>query len=197
MDNPFYDVFISHAYEDQNEFAGQLALSLKKKGMNVWYSGFELRLGASITTSVNEALKKSRYGIVLLTPVYFTKKWAMKELEALLVTETEGHRILPVLHGVSVETLREKMPLLADRYAVSSRRGMNYVVGKILATVNGTSPIIKYSGKKKKVRPPSKKQKHGTIQNAGVIVLGGKADVNNAAGGNIFIRKSKKQKRNG
>lgn len=192
MDKPFYDVFISHAYEDQNEFAGQLALSLKKKGMKVWYSGFELRLGASITTSVNEALKKSKYGIVLLSPVYFTKKWAMKELEALLVTETEGHRILPVLHGVSVETLREKMPLLADRYAVSSRCGMNYVVGKILATVNGTSPIMKYSRKKKKVRPPSKKQKHGTIQNAGVIVLGGKADVNNAAGGNIFIRKSKK-----
>jgi hypothetical protein len=192
MAKPFYDVFISHAYEDQNEFAGQLALSLKKKGLKVWYSGFELKLGASITTSVNDALQKSRYGIVLLSPVYLTKKWAMKELEALLMTETKGNRILPVLHGISVETLREKMPLLADKYAVSSRRGMNYVLDKIMTTVSGTAPTVQPHAKKKKARQPSRKQERTAIQNAGVIVFGGKADVNNAAGGNITIRKSKK-----
>ena len=192
MTKPFYDVFISHAYEDQNEFAGQLALLLKKKGLKVWYSGFELKLGASITASVNEALQKSRFGIVLLSPVYLTKIWAMKELEALMMTETEGNRILPILHGISVETLRKKMPLLADKYAVSSRRGMNYVLSKILAVVNGTAPSMRFSGKRKKAPRPSKRQVRTSIQNAGVIVLGGKADVRNAAGGNIITRKSKK-----
>jgi hypothetical protein len=196
MSKPFYDVFISHAYEDQNEFAGHLALALKKKGLSVWYSGFELTLGASITASVNEALINSRYGVVLISPVYLTKKWAMKELEALFGQETHANRVLPVLHGMSVDTFREKMPLLADRYTVSSRRGVDYVVTRILQVIKGEAPPLQ----KKTVKPAKSKKVARrkpaaggmNIQNAGVIVLGGTAKVENAAGGTINIRKRKK-----
>lgn len=193
MSKPFYDVFISHAYEDQNEFASQLALELKKKGLSVWYSGFELTLGASITTSVNEALIKSRYGVVLISPVYLTKKWAMKELEALFGQETEENRVLPVLHGMSVDTFRAKMPLLADRYAISSRRGVDYVVKRILQAIKGEAgPVKKKKSKAKKVARRKSPPGGMNIQNAGVIVLGGTAKVGNAAGGNMSVRKRKK-----
>jgi hypothetical protein len=194
MTRIIYDVFISHAYEDQNEFAGKLAVELKRRGLKVWYSGFELRMGASIMASVNKALSESKFGVVIISPVYLTKTWAMKELESMFAQEADSKRILPVLHGMSVDTFRQKLPLLADRYAVSSRTGVSHVTDRVMQVIRGQkgkgSKPAKGIGKKK--RKKSAPRSAATISNAGVIVLGGKADVVNAAGGNIVIRKSNK-----
>ena len=194
MTKLFYDVFISHAYEDQNEFAGQLALALKKQGLKVWYSGFDLKLGTSISSSVNEALRDSKYGLVIISPVYLTKRWAMKELEALFAQETDVTRILPVLHKITVNELRVQLPIIADRYAVSSRSGMKNVVDRVLQVVKGKKAPVKKRApgtQQKKSRRKKKDNESMNIRNAGVIVLGG-SKVGNAAGGDINIRNSKK-----
>src|ERR1700741_4833235 len=97
-----HDVFISHAYEDKNTFTNALALNLKQKGLKVWYSGSELKMGDSITRSVNDALKSSKYAVVVISPIYIKKRWAMNELEALFANE-EGHkRILPIFHCITI-----------------------------------------------------------------------------------------------
>ena len=131
-----YDIFISHAFEDKEAFANELAMELTKSGLKVWYSGFDLKLGDSISTSINDALKKSAFGIVLISPVYFRKQWAMNELNALFAQEKGQNRILPILHNISVDEIRNHFPILADRYMISSDKGMNAVVNKILQTMS-------------------------------------------------------------
>ena len=132
-----YDVFISHAFEDKNDFANELALALKKKGLKVWYSGFELKLGDSIADSVNKALKGAKYGIVVISPIYLKKQWAMSEFNALLTQEAERNRILPILHNISVDEIKELLPVLADRYAVSSDKGLEFIVNKVMEVIKG------------------------------------------------------------
>jgi hypothetical protein len=132
-----YDVFISHAFEDKNTFTNALALALKQKGLRVWYSGFELKMGDSITSSVNNALKNVKYAVVVISPIYLEKKWAMNELQALFAGEAEHKRILPILHQISVDEIKMHLPMLADRYAIPSDRGLEVIVSKIMEVVTG------------------------------------------------------------
>jgi hypothetical protein len=132
-----YDVFISHAYEDKNTFTNELAFELKKKGLKVWYSGFELKIGDSITDSVNNALRGAKYAIVVISPVYLQKQWAMNELKALFNQDTAANRILPILHNITADEIKKYLPVMADRYAISSDKGLDFITHKIFEAVAG------------------------------------------------------------
>jgi hypothetical protein len=58
-----YDVFISHAAEDKDDFVRPFAAFLKEKGLNVWYDEFELKIGDKLRRKIDEGLSKTRYGI--------------------------------------------------------------------------------------------------------------------------------------
>lgn len=126
-----YDVFISHAFEDKAAFANELAAELKRSGLKVWYSGFHLQLGSSIAGSINEALKDAAFAIVVLSPIYLQKQWAMNELNALLAMETRSKRILPILHEITIDEVKALFPIVADRYAVPSTAGMEVIIKKV------------------------------------------------------------------
>lgn len=176
-----YDVFISHAYEDKSSFVNELAVSLKTKGLRVWYSGSELKLGDNITTSVNHALKEAKFGIVIISPIYLKKRWAMNELNALFSSETDHNRILPILHNITVAEIRKHLPVLADRYAISSEKGMQIVTNKVLQVVKGKRKYTKKTGatagKKAKKSKTGKAPSH-IISDAGFITLGGSPAIN-------------------
>src|SRR5436305_1021030 len=119
-----YDVFISHASEDKG-FACRLAGRLEDAGLRVWYDSFVLKLGDSIRECVDNGLAGSRFGIVILSPAFFAKRWPKAELGALFARESAGTKlILPIWHGISAGEVAEHSPLLADRLSVSSRAGV-------------------------------------------------------------------------
>jgi hypothetical protein len=193
-----YDVFISHAFEDKNDFANELALALKKQGLKIWYSGFELKLGDSISDSVSNALKGSRYGIVIISPVYLEKQWAMSELKALFAQEADRNRILPILHNITVDEIKKHLPMLADRYAISSAKGMQTVVNRAMQVIKGKRKYTKKKSAKKKTAAGKRKNSAKTataISNSGFITLGGAMNLNaaNIAGRNITITDKKKK----
>ncbi|MDQ3110979.1 MAG: toll/interleukin-1 receptor domain-containing protein [Bacteroidota bacterium] len=201
MTAKLYDVFISHAYEDKNEFANTLAMALKKKGLKIWYSGLELKLGDSITDNINDALKNSRFGIVLISPVYLEKKWAMNELKSLFSIEAENSHVLPILHGITINEIKKSLPVLADRFAISSDQGIQIVVNRILQAVNGKRKYTKsknVKGKKNTVAPKAKKPKSKiekagvTITDSGFIMLGGNLNVKAKEVAGRDIKKTKK-----
>ena len=184
-----YDVFISHAYEDKDPFVNELALALKKSGLKVWYSGFELKIGDSIAENVNAALRDAKYSLVIVSPVYLEKQWAMAELNALFSQEAERNRILPILHHISVRQIQKRIPILADRFAISSGKNMAVIVNKIVQVVKGKRKYTrKNSGPEKK---PAKKKKQSpkgaAVSNAGFITLGGTINIKGGqvAGGDI------------
>lgn len=58
-----WDLFISHAVEDKKSFVEPLALALSRFGLKVWYDDYTLKIGDSLSRSIDEGLAHSKYGL--------------------------------------------------------------------------------------------------------------------------------------
>ena len=131
-----WDVFISHASEDKTVLVDALAKALQAAGLTVWYDAFTLTLGDSLRRSIDKGLARSKFGVVVLSPAFFSKEWPQRELDGLVSREIEGEKvILPVWHTVSAEHVRQFSPTLADRLGISSERGVEAIASAILQAV--------------------------------------------------------------
>lgn len=140
-----YDVFISHASEDKDTFVRPLADALRKENIEVWYDEFSLQLGDRIRQSIDKGLQQSRFGVIVLSPAFFSKHWPQYELDGLVESEMNGsHKvILPIWHEIGKQEIFRFSPSLANRHAVSSTQGLDCVVKKILQVVKPQgSPLI-------------------------------------------------------
>jgi len=116
-----YDFFISHAWEDKETVAKPLADALIAKGAKVWLDKYAMQVGDSLRESIDDGLVHSRYGIVVLSEIYFKKFWTGKELNGLFAKQEEGRKvILPVWHNVSKDTVKQYSPILADMVALKT-----------------------------------------------------------------------------
>ena len=131
-----WDVFICHASEDKEEFVRPLAISLISRDLKVWYDEFTLTVGDSLRRSINKGLANSRYGIVVISPNFLRKDWPQKELDGLDALEVNGRKvILPVWHQIDVIGVRKYSPILADRVATSSEKGIEQVTIDIFKAI--------------------------------------------------------------
>lgn len=133
-----WDVLISHASEDKEDFVRPLANALKSRGLNVWYDEFTLKVGDSLRRSIDRGLANSRYGIVVISPNFLRKEWPQKELDGLLSFEVNERRsILPIWHNIDLNGVKKFSPILADRVAVSSSIGISKVAEAITDAMRG------------------------------------------------------------
>lgn len=110
-----FDAYLLHASEDA-DLAGRLVEELRSRGLRVWYNNF--LVGPSIREQMEGALARADFGIVLVSPRFFGKKWTRHELDAMFGLEQPGEvRLLPVWHNVSAEDVRLHSPMLAMRSA--------------------------------------------------------------------------------
>lgn len=131
-----YDAFISHAVEDKIPIANELCAKLERAGLKIWYSGKELGIGDSIEKTIEKGLHRSRYGIVIFSPTYLAKNWTIREFYTLLAKEIEEQKvILPVLYNISLDDLKNKDLLMADRFAVNADRGIDFVVDRLVREI--------------------------------------------------------------
>jgi hypothetical protein len=90
-------------------------------------------VGDSLRRSIDRGLAGSRFGIVVISPAFLSKEWPQLELEGLVAREVGGIKvILPVWHDISADEVRKHSPILAGRLAVSSKTGLENVVGELL-----------------------------------------------------------------
>ena len=135
-----WDVFISHASEDKAAVARPLYELLKEAGLDVWLDEYELHVGDSLRTEIDRGLSGSRYGVVVLSKAFFSKDWPERELNALVALESSSRKvILPVWHGVDHKTVAKYSPILADRLASNTAKGLPAVAREILGEIRGTS----------------------------------------------------------
>ena len=92
--NSKWDAFISHASEDKDDFVRPLADGLTECGLSVWFDEFELKVGDRLRESIDRGLSQSRFGIVVLSPHFFEKKWPQDELSGLVTRETGGAKVI-------------------------------------------------------------------------------------------------------
>lgn len=129
-----FDVFIAHASEDKESVARPLAKELKKQGINVWYDEFTLYLGDNLRKTIDKGISSCNFGVVILSPAFFSKSWPQRELDGLITRELhEGRKIiLPVWHNIDLEDVLAYSKPLANKLAESTSKGLEAVVAKIL-----------------------------------------------------------------
>lgn len=131
-----WDVFISHASEDKEAVARPLTKALTERGLHVWFDAHTLRVGDSLRRKIDEGLSRSRYGIVILSPAFFSKQWSQWELDGLASREVDGDKvILPVWHHVTAAEVRSFSPMLAGRLGTLTANGIDAVVKDIFDAV--------------------------------------------------------------
>jgi hypothetical protein len=114
-----WDVFISHASEDKDQFVRPLAFAMSRLGLRVWYDEFSLRPGDSLSESIDRGLAESEFGLVVISPDFMRKRWPRRELAGLVAGELGREQVvLPLWYRVVAEDVLRFSPTLADKKAI-------------------------------------------------------------------------------
>jgi hypothetical protein len=91
-------VFISYSHADK-DFVNKLAAHLAKNKIHIWVDTWELYVGDSIISKIQEAIQQASVLLVVLSKASTASEWCKKELNAGLVRELEEKKVvvLPVL----------------------------------------------------------------------------------------------------
>jgi hypothetical protein len=109
--------------------------------LRVWYDEWTLHIGDSLRRRIDEGLAESRFGIVILSPHFFRKRWPQHELDGLVQREARGESvILPVWHSIGREEVEKYSLPLAHRVAGSTSEGLPRLAQQLLAVIRPGSP---------------------------------------------------------
>ena len=141
---PKWDLFISYASEDRETVVAPLVEALRSRGLKIWYDVFELTPGKFLLRSIDEGLRESKFGIVVLSPNFFAKEWPMRELSGLHSRSIqEGNRpLVPIWYNLSALDIAHYSPIMSDVVAIRWEEGLENVVQTILALVK---PEMEYT----------------------------------------------------
>lgn len=109
--SPSPKAFISHASGDA-AFVQKLATDLRLNGVDVWYSGWEMRPGDSIPEKVDEGLGACEIFIIVLSHLSISRRWVHTELDAATVRKLDGkiRKIIPI----KIDDCGELPPILGS-----------------------------------------------------------------------------------
>lgn len=121
--NEEYDVFISHAWEDKESFVDEFVAELEKLGIKVWYDKQRIKWGDSMRARIDDGLKKSKFGIAVISPDYIAdgKYWTKAELDGLFQLESvNGKMLLPIWHNITKQQVMNYSPIIASKLAMTT-----------------------------------------------------------------------------
>jgi hypothetical protein len=125
-----WDSFLSYARIDGAEAGAELRDALSELGVSVWFDEVTIVPGKSQALQMDQGLQRARAGIVLLTPAYVTGRfWTERELGALLGKET----LIPVLHNVTFDEVKEYSGILPDLAGFETARDSIHVIAEKIA----------------------------------------------------------------
>jgi hypothetical protein len=125
-------IFLSHSSDDRT-FVNNLALDLKSRGFDVWYSEWELGVGDSLVNAIQSGIEKASWLVVVLSPSSVDSRWVREELNAGFARQLAEDRvyILPVLHKTC-----EMPAFLRDRLYADFRHDYSTGLQKLLWTLS-------------------------------------------------------------
>lgn len=118
-----YDVFISHAWEDKEAFVDEFVAELEAIGIKPWYDRQRIKWGDSMRQRIDEGLRHSKFGIVVISPDYIAdgKYWTKTELDGLFQLESvNGKTILPIWHNITKKEVINYSSIVAGRLAMTT-----------------------------------------------------------------------------
>lgn len=129
-----YDFFISHASADKEDFVDGLVNGARAAGLDVWYNQSAITWGDSIRQKIDDGLRRSYFGVVVLSPSFFERPWTQYELDAIVQRDLSGSgRLLPIWHRLTQDDVSKQAPSLAGRLALpTSSYSTDQIVGELL-----------------------------------------------------------------
>lgn len=120
---PEYDVFLSHANADKQNFVDELNSSLEKLGVNIFYDKNSLEWGDKWKDRILEGTKKAEFAIIVISENFFDREWTEKELSQFLKRQNRNGQklILPIVHNITNDDLKNKYPSVAEIQAIDSQ----------------------------------------------------------------------------
>ena len=120
---PEYDVFLSHANADKQNFVDELNSSLEKLGVNIFYDKKSLEWGDKWKNRILDGTKKAEFAIIVISENFFDREWTEKELSQFLNRQNRNGQklILPIVHNITNDDLKNKYPSVAEIQAIDSQ----------------------------------------------------------------------------
>lgn len=118
-----YDVFLSHANKDKPDIVDDLYRSLEKLGVKIFYDKKEIEWGDDWKERILNGTEKSEFAIIVISENFFDREWTERELNTFLNKQNEkGQKIvLPILHKITTEQLKNKYPKVAEIQGISTK----------------------------------------------------------------------------
>jgi tetratricopeptide (TPR) repeat protein len=112
-----WDVFVSYGHEDA-EWVRMLAANLHRAGFDVFLDEWELVGGDRFAGRLEEGIRNSVNGVLVVSPHALSRPWVREEYEALLrqAVQDPGRRLIPVLYADA-----DLPPFLGNRLWVDFR----------------------------------------------------------------------------
>lgn len=147
-----YDVFLSHSNRDR-EFVTRLASDLADAGVDVWLDQWSLTPGETLAEAIDQALKASRFLVVVMSPDYFQSQWAQQEWHYALASEFDGENIklIPLMYRDC-----EVPPILRSKVWIDFRDPDNYR-NALDRLVRGLRELSRHTGASPELESPEPK----------------------------------------
>jgi len=120
---PEYDVFLSHANKDKEDYVEELYKSLDKLDVKIFYDKESLKWGDNWKQRILDGVNKAEFAIIVISDNFFDREWTERELSEFLNRQNRNGQklILPIIHNISNEELRAKYPSVADIQTIDSK----------------------------------------------------------------------------
>ncbi len=126
---PHYDIFLSHSSQDK-AYVDLLQERLINRGYRVWYDKTHISWGDSLRNEIEEGLRNSHFGIIVLSHHYLASEWTPLEFNLII----DNGRIFPLLHNITINEIKTEYFEIykhIKKHAISSEQGLDYVLSKV------------------------------------------------------------------
>ncbi|WP_243109943.1 toll/interleukin-1 receptor domain-containing protein [Clostridium sp. E02] len=130
-----YDVFISHANSDKNDYVNKLVETIDKLGINIFYDKNILSWGDNWKEIILSGTEKSEFAIIVISDSFFDREWTEIELSEFLQRQNKIKQktVLPLLHNITLDQLKDKYPALQYIQALKSNENSTEQIAILLA----------------------------------------------------------------
>lgn len=104
------DVFVSFRGEDvRKTFVSHLFCELDRMGINAFRDDLDLERGKSISPELVDAIKSSRFAIVVVSRNYAASSWCLDELLKIMeCKDTINQTVVPIFYDVDPSDVRRQ-----------------------------------------------------------------------------------------
>ncbi|PWA21988.1 toll/interleukin-1 receptor (TIR) domain-containing protein [Artemisia annua] len=136
-----YDVFISFRGEDTRKtFVGHLYEALKDKGIATYKDDEEMKQGKTINNQLIQAIKNSRFFIIVFSQNYASSSWCLDELVEIMECQKSGEQTAyPVFLDLEPTQVRKQSGPFGKAFLENKNKD---AVGKWIEALKGASNLV-------------------------------------------------------